>query len=348
MKRSLFPCLIILLGSALTASAQSSYESPGLGPDIQFTVPSKDARPWRLWMRAFIGYDDNVQDIGNASFFSGDTSSGFLGVTIEGSYQVLNTETWIAGLALRFDQLYYLDSAQDAPPAPFYATDANDFNVTIWNPAIFLGYRFQNAPFPIVAKVVYDYRNEASETEGGEFYTLAAGVGMQPMDNVTVDVTYKHGWDDHGVIYAFAPLLNDRDGERDMVDISAAYTFNQKRSRLILAYAYMRNDSDGPNFAYDGNGVTLRLESLLVGSLFGAIQGGYSHRNYGGFISGNPFIPAPGRTEMDIYTVGLQLLLKISRNVSVDAFYNIASYRSDSPVFDSDRHIVGMGIRYDF
>ena len=66
MKRIL--CCLLLLASILSVRG---YESPGIGPDINL---SPGARPWKLWARAFVGYDDNVQEIGRATFFRGDSA----------------------------------------------------------------------------------------------------------------------------------------------------------------------------------------------------------------------------------------------------------------------------------
>jgi hypothetical protein len=341
---------VFLLIGLLTAAGElrAQYESPGLGPDISLRSMAAAERPWKLWARAFAGHDDNVAQIGEATTFSGERGSDFIGMTVEGSAWVVK-EAWIAGVALRFDQMIYTEEKQSAAPPGRYATDANDFNFTVWNPAVFIGYQFKSAPLPLLAKVVYDYRSEAAETEGGWFQTLAAGVEAQLAPGWTAELIYAHGWDDHGVTYAFSPGLNDRDGQRDGVTLRTAYLFNQKRSRVSLGYGVLKNDSDGPNFAYEGQSVNLRLESMLVGPLFGAVEFGYGRRDYiNGFSSLSPLIPPPGRTKMDLYSFGLQLLWKLSHQWSVDTFWNYTSYEADSSVFDSDRNIVGAGIRFDF
>lgn len=341
---------VFLLAGFLAAAGQvaAQYESPGLGPDIRLSPMAGAERPWKLYVRTFAGHDDNVQQIGNATFFSGENGSDFLGLTVEGSaWRVL--DAWIAGVALRFDQLIYLEGKQSTPPAGTFATDANDFNFTLWNPAVFVGYQFKNAPLPLLAKVVYDYRSEAAETEGGWFQTLAAGLEAQLARSLTADLTYAHGWDDHAVTYMFQHNLNDRDAQRDSVNLKLAYLFNRDRTRLSLGYGVLKNDSDGPNFAYEGQSVNLRLESVLTGPIFGAVELGYGRRDYiNGFRSLNPLIPPPGRTSMDLYSLGLQLLWKVSRRVTVDTFWNYTSYETDLALFDSERHILGAGIRFDF
>ncbi len=346
MKKFFILWAVVLIVSAQTALAQ--YESPGLGPDINLIPAAENARPWKLWVRAFIGNDDNVQEIGRASTFVGDTSSGFTGLTVEGSYRLVDDTDWVVGAALRFDQLLYFDGPQDPAPAGFYATDANDFNFTIINPAVFVGRRFELGPVPVTARVVYDFRSEQAETEGGWFQTLAGGLGAQLTDDWSLDLLYAHGWDDHGVTYAFNHVNNDRDGQRDSLTLSTSYRFNQKRSLLTLAYAVMRNDSDGMNFLYEGQSINLRLQSVLFGPFAGAVQLGYANRDYAGFATPNPMIPPPGRTSMDLYTAGLQLLCKLGPQWTADMFYNYTSYQSNLPLFDSNRSIWGMGLRYDF
>ncbi|MEQ1750302.1 MAG: hypothetical protein ABL974_12820 [Prosthecobacter sp.] len=329
-------------------SARAQYESPGLGPDIYLRPAAENARPWKLWLRAFIGNDDNVQEIGRASTFVGDSSSGFIGLTVEGSYKLVDDSDWVVGAALRFDQLIYLDGPQDASPPGFYATDADDFNYTIIDPAVFVARRFDVGPVPVTARVVYNHRYETAETEGGTFQTLAGGLGAKLTEAWNVDLLYAHGWDDHGVIYAFNHVNNDRDGQRDSVTLSTSYLFNQKRTLLTLAYAVMRNDSDGMNFLYEGQSINLRLLTVLSGPFAAAVQLGYANRDYAGFATPNPMIPPPGRTEMDLYTAGLQLLCKLGPQWTADVFYNYTSYQSNLPLFDSNRSIWGMGLRYDF
>jgi len=346
MKHIFAASLVFLVMSATSLWAQ--YESPGLGPDVNFRSMYKAERPWKLWLRASIGHDDNVQEIGQATFFRGDTGSAFVGLTAEGSAWV-KADAFLAGVALRFDQLYYLADQQDPAPAGFFSTDANDFDFTIINPALFVAYRIDKAPVPLTLRAGYDFRYEDAETEGGKFHTVSTGIGADLTSAWTADLTYAHGWDDHGVIYAFGHNLNDRDGQRDSLTLSTGYTFNERRTRLILLYGFLRNDTDGQNFSYEGNRISVRLESVLVGPLFGALQFGYERRDYhNGFTTFNPLIPAPGRTDMDLYVFGAQLLWKLNQHWAVDAFYNFTSYQTNVALFDSNRHVIGMGIRYDF
>lgn len=345
MKKHILFSLILLVAPSQTALA---FENPGLGPDINLTPGD---RPWKLWARAFIGYDDNVQEIGRATFFRGDSASGFTGVTVEGSYQLLNENDWMAGVALRFDQMLYFDDAQSQAPAGFMTIDARDYNYTIVNPAVYVARRLNpQGPVPMTARVVYDYRSESAQVLGGVYQTLTVGLGAQLSEAWSADMAYAHGWDDFHVLYPpFLPPQNmERDGERDSLTFSVSYLFNQKRTRATLAYALMRNDSDGQNWAYDGQSINFQVKTLLTPQLALAVQLGYADRDYLGFAAPSPLTPPPGRTDLDIYTTGVQLLYKISPHWTADVFYNYSSIQSNLALFDSNRSIFGMGLRYDF
>lgn len=343
MKRIL--CCLLLLASILSVRG---YESPGIGPDINL---SPGARPWKLWTRAFVGYDDNVQEIGRATFFRGDSASGFTGVTVVGTYQLLDVNDWMAGVALRFDQLLYFDDAQSPAPAGTFTIDARDYNYTIFNPAVYVARRLNaGSAVPLTARVVYDYRSESAQVLGGQYQTLSVGLGAQLSEAWSADILYAHGWDDYHVLYPpFLPSQNmERDGQRDSLTLSLSYLFNQKRTRATLAYSLLRNDSDGQNWAYTGQAVSLQVKTLLSGPFALSVQLGYANRDYIAFIAPSPLTPPPGRTDLDIYSAGVQLLYKIGPQWTADVFYNYSSIQSNIALFDSNRSIFGMGLRYDF
>ena len=69
-------------------------------------------------------------------------------------------------------------------------------------------------------------------------------------------------------------------------------------------------------------------------------------KHYGSFVAGG--VPPPGRTEMDLYTLAMELIYAYNEWWTLDAFYRYTSYQSDSSFFDSSRTIVGIGLRRDF
>ncbi len=90
------------------------------------------------------------------------------------------------------------------------------------------------------------------------------------------------------------------------------------------------------------------MKTLLTGPLAAVAQLGYTKNNYVGFTSPFVLTPAPGRTDMDIYTAGLQILCKLGPQWTADVFYNYTSMQTNQAVFDANRSMFGMGLRYDF
>lgn len=333
--------LHLLLAFALTSAAFGQFESQGVGPDVNL-APAQ--RPWTLWTRAYAAYDSNVQQVGD-SFFRGNNSSSVAGFTLAGSYRLYDQNDWVVGASIRFDQLVYFDQSTVAPAAGGTTFDASDFNYTMINPAIYVARKMNTGgAMPMTARVVYDFRGETAQALGGNYHTVGTGLAVDLTEAWSADLFYSHGWDDYQIRYADNTGDLNRDSQRDSLTLSTNYLFNQKRSRIGLAYSVMKNDADGQAWAFEGQAVNLFLKTKIAGPVAALLQVGYAHRDYNGYTSPT----FPGRTETDVYSAGLQLVYKITNNWSADVFYNYSRFKSDTSPFNANRSTVGLGVRYDF
>ncbi|MAE61299.1 MAG: hypothetical protein CMJ49_08085 [Planctomycetaceae bacterium] len=160
-----------------------------------------------------------------------------------------------------------------------------------------------------------------------------------------MSIDYTHGWDDFAVSFP-APGLNERDAERHSITVGGKFWWDRRKRNVSVSYTYRENNAEGVNFDYESHGVNARLESHLLGPIWGAVDIGYQENDYRGFIS--TFIPPPGRNEMEIFNVGAQLIWVINRQWSVDVFYQFIENTSNQPQFESDSHNVGGGITFKF
>lgn len=338
-----FSALTVFLPSAVflgatVVPAGADYEVPSA------PAPSSGlgdaARPWDLSTRAFIGHNDNVNLVPETTFFVGETDSLYTGLTVDGEYRYQVNEQLTIRPRMRFDQLWHKET-QPMTPGP--NDDANEYDLTVLHPSVTAEYSFQLANRPSTFNAGYDFRSEDAPISaiGLKSHALRAKMATMVCPDLELSAGYAHAADDYSVTFP-DPDLNDRDAKRNIVTAGGKYWSNQRLSSIGLTYQFTDSDSEGSNFQYFSNGIIGRVESQLIGPLFGALQMGYSHYDYDGFISG--FIPAPGRKEQDIYANSLQLVWVLTRNLQIDVYWNHKEYEANISQFNANVDDLGLGI----
>ncbi|MEM1084319.1 MAG: hypothetical protein AAGI48_09360 [Verrucomicrobiota bacterium] len=322
------PCLIVFV--SFISAALADYEVPGSGP--RALQLQEDDRSWDLFVRVFTGYDDNPMLIPDQTFFIGDKSSGLIGITAEGSYRRPLGQNFEGGFAMRLDQTFYFDE------------NANDFDLTVINPALFLNYRCDGS-MPIYAQVRYDFRYEEASLEGIGMIGngVAAMIGLEVHPCVSLELGYSHSWEDYDV--AFYGISDDRDGDRGVLTLRSLIDITDT-VRAVGYVSYTDNSADGISWDYDGYEIGAYLEGHIAGPFFGRIGGSFGDRDYKGFRS--PFVPAPGRTEADVIKFDAHLYWVLGPRLTADVYYEYLKIDTNSPIFDSDRNHTGVGLTYRF
>lgn len=329
-------CTILLFAH----DAPADFESPSSGATMQ--SDSDGGRPWDLSIRAFIGHNNNVQLVPDTTFFTGGNESVYTGVTIKGAYRIIEDREWTVGFTGQLEQLFYLNNDAGG------GGRINDYNLFTLTPGVFVVRRYELFGLPASTQASYQFRFEEGKDVaaiGLESHTITTITAVMVQPDLQVTVTSVYGWDDFDVTFP-APGLNDRDADRRAISVAGKYWWDERRRNVSLTYTVAENDSEGQNFDYDSEGINARFETHVQGPLWMAIETGYRHGVYRGFISG--FVPPPGRREQDAYHVGVQGIWVISRVVSVDAFYRFEQYDSNTSQFESTVHNAGGGITFRF
>ncbi|MGR9099693.1 MAG: hypothetical protein ACU826_03925 [Gammaproteobacteria bacterium] len=336
---SLAPYLILFIIS-LSAKASSFLSENGF---------SQESRPWDLSFRVFGGHNDNVPLVPERTFFNGDQSSPYIGLSLDSAYRLVQERNFIAGIALSVDQLFYLD---DKSAPNLSASDPNDYNLTAVMPGAFARYFFDAWGRPASVGMAYHFRRDWLSDIGAKdawssIHVFNWDANIRLCHHFEIGGSYRLSVEDFDDNRA-APRLNSRDSLRHTLGVSAKYFFDQERRHsFAVNYQYSQNDTDGRNFDVDdSHAIAGRLESNLYGPLWLGLNASYIHEDYDGFVSG--FIPAPGRQKQDIHKYRAQLLWIFNRNLSMDLYYEHTDYDANQKQFEADRNDFGAGLTYRF
>lgn len=352
IRYSALACVVAMAATGAWAQSESTAPPPTVNASPQ-------GRPWDLSIRAFFGYDSNFAYVADDSYFIGDDDAYFVGTQVNGEYRFLQRKELTAGVVGRLEAKFYPDKQRIA--APFTATgDPDDYNLINLGTGLYGQYRFMVRSMPATATLRYDYRQENGKdlpALGLDSHRITTDLSIMPRPDVTVALLYAHEWTDFDVTFDNPPTslpdpVGDRDADVDRVKLSGKWRFHPVRT-IEVYYQYINNDAVGSNWAYDAHGIGLRLESHLIGPLFGAFQFDYLDRDYGPpFVAGFPFASgapaAAGRTEQDDYHYTGQLLLVVNEHVSLDFFTTFSEYDGGISDFQVERFTVGFGITYKF
>ena len=314
----------LLLG--LNAGLRADFESPGTGPDLNALIGGDGDRDWNFWVRTFVGYNDNVQLVPDGVFFSADQESGYVGLSAQGSYRLLNNGNINAGAAFRFDQTFHFESSRGAA-AP------DNFDLTVFEPLLYLNYTSDSW----YGRLTYSYRWEDAKSTllGVSSHNIGLMIGTEINPCLRGELSWTHGWDD---FHTRGAGVAERDGERDKVSLSLIHQAADNAPRFILRYSYLDNDADGSNFRYDGYELAFRVETPLTNDLGVVAQVSYTDIDYS----------TGGRNEQELLRAGVRFVYVIDQNWSADVYYDYLDIDSDSTFFRGSQNNVGVGLRYDF
>ncbi|HPG28960.1 MAG TPA: hypothetical protein PLW10_25230, partial [Myxococcota bacterium] len=294
--------------------ARAEFESSTPAPS---TNPRDSARFWDLSIRPFIGFDDNVQLVPDASFFDGDTSSFFGGLDVDGSLRFFENEHWTVAAAASLQNVWYAEDQPD--PTPGVNDDHDDYDLAAVHPTASVGYRDVIAGKPVRIGTSYAFRFEDGEVHaiGLEAHTFGLSASADLTRKLAVTLAYAHEWNRFDVSFP-SNSLNGRDSDLDRVDVSARYRFDRGRRSITIGYGFAKNDADGSNFDYEAHQVSAKLSSHLIASLWGQVDFSARIADYDG--PGFGFIPVR-RKEQEVFGYGVALVWVFCPNLSADAFY---------------------------
>lgn len=310
------------MGSGLRAD----FESPGAGPDYNTLIGGSSDQAWSFWLRAYAGYNDNVQLVPDGVFFGGDQESSYLGITAQGAYRFLENGNVQAGALFRYDHTHHFEITSGA-------SSPDNFDSTAFQPGVYLNY---NADC-WYGRAIYSYRWEDADTQligvSSHNLTLMAGTEINPC--LKAEVSWTHGWDD---FHTPGAGVNDRDGDRDRYTLSLVYRVSKKAPKLAFSYSYLDNDADGSFFRYDGHEFKFSIASPLADKIGAVAYVSYTDLDYS----------AGARSEQEIVNAGIRVVYIIDDNWSADIYYDHLDIDSNAAFFRGSRNNVGVGLRYDF
>ena len=332
--------VLVMIGSLFAAPiVQAGFESP----DPQSVSPEPDlGRAWQLTARAFFGYNDNVQVVPDTTFFTGDESDAFAGVSVSGTYRIHQGEFLSLFAVGEISQLLYLGN----PAGGGGTTD--DYDLTVLSPGLLAIVPHSVGGYEASASLRYSFRHEAGRDVAAiglssHSIALTESIAINQQTSVTAGLSF--GIDNYEVDFP-TPATDDRDADRFGLTLGIKHRWDNNRRNASFQYAFTDHDAEGSNFDYDAHAFTGRFETHLLGPLWGAAELGYSLGDYNGFTSG--FIPAPGRTEQDNLNFALQFIYVIDAKWSVDFSYRFTSYESNQPQFESEVNQFAIGLTYKF
>jgi hypothetical protein len=342
--------LLIFVFLPFTVFAQ--YQpTPGAGQDYPFP----GARPWDLSIRAFIGYNDNVPLVPHSTACGtpggGPCAPGsfYGGFSIDGSYRLIRTDYWLAGVGLSFDQTAHTHNIGPA----CCTTDGRDFNLTALSPSAFARYFFDldvGSSFWLgSAGMAYSYRrNWLPPAHSGLLWqtnmnTVQWDVAVNPIRQLRVGINYSLSFQDFNP----AVTLNARDATVHAVGLSGTYSFQGGLRTITLGYQYGASDARSSNFeVQNSNGIKAQFKTLVYGPVWLALEAGSTWEDYNGFTGSS--IPPPGRKWQRIENYGAQVVYVFTPHIQLDLFYKYTGWVSNQRQFEASRNNGGMGVTYRF
>ncbi len=347
---SLLYCLLFLLFAASPALAQ--YQ-PGTAAGQDYSFPG--SRPWDLSIRAFIGYNDNVPLVphvtGCGTPGGGPCAPGsfYGGFSITGNYRLIQTDDWLAGVGLSFDQTAH---TKNIGPA-CCTTDGRDFNLTSLSPSAFARYNFGFAfgrwIMPASAGMTYTFRRDWLPPAHEGLFWQSTSNSLQWDLSVDVIRQLRLGLSYSLTFQRFNPnvTLAARDATAHSVGLSGTYSFQGGLRTITLGYQYGTSDAGSSNFeVQNSHGIKAKFKSHIYGPVWGALEVGSTWENYKGFTAG--FIPAPGREWARVEDYGVFLYYVFTPHIQLDLFYKYTGWVSNQRQFEAHRNNGGTGVTYKF
>ncbi len=327
--------IAIVLVQPVTGFAE--YEKPSPVPGL--ISDTFQLRPWDLTVRAMGGYNDNVPLVADGdTFFLGETDSPYVGLIIDGKYRFYDRGGWKVGAGMRFDKVLHTDD-QDTPTA--FNADQLEYDVRAFSPSFFVQRRFSLGGKSVTLGANYTYLNEWADISAVGLDSHSIGVNAEIMMRRDVQFSFKSGyfWNN---FFVQQPPVSNRDAEFFTVGLGAKKWFQGRSRSIEVGMAYNTNDAEGKNFQYDGYELDVKLTSQIKGPVWANVTFELDSRDYEGFV------PAPTRTDQEIYTYGLQVIWVIDAHWTADAFFTHSDYYANDPFYEGDVSKSGAGISYRF
>ncbi len=194
-------------------------------------------------------------------------------------------------------------------------------------------------------------KGEASLTAGYDYIFLETYGYLQIFNLLS---SYVYNLDDaKGLVFSLnaakkgflkAPANNDED--RDAVNISAGISwfmrYKDNRAYLSVGYAFDTENTDGVNWDYTGNKVTLNILHPLGDRTSLSLSGRYYNQEYEN-IHTRELI----KRSDDIYAFSPALIYSLE-NVSLRLSYSYTESNSNIAVYDYYKNTYGVGVEYSF
>jgi hypothetical protein len=250
--------LILTAIFGIVPALHADFEAPSHGPGLDALNDLDGGKNWSLWIRSYVGHNDNVQFIPDTAVIAADNESFYLGLTLEGSYKLYSSGNWSASAALRVDQTFHFDSSGGAA-AP------DNFDLAVFQPALALNYT--NGDWYGRASYSYRWEDASTPTIGVDSHIIGLMAGRKWSECLHSELAWTHGWEDYHSITGAK-----RDGDRDRVSLSLIHPGSDSTPRMILRYTYTHNDADSRFFTYSGHELLFRSEHALSDRLGLALE----------------------------------------------------------------------------
>ena len=340
-------CLAAILGVSLGTPLRAEFEAPTPGPSTAGNL--FNPKLWELWVRGYVGYDDNVQMVADGDpFFIGETDSPYAGLTAHGLFRYPVTLDFTVGAALQVDKIWHLDKQDNRIPGS--NSEQMDYDWASVSPAAFAEYAFDVGDMPASVNLGYNFRHDfrpdgaSSEALGLESHAVSLTGKIDVTRDLVFGSAFSYEWHDMEVVFPEDQSLNDQDGEQWSLGVNGRWYFDRHRRSIGVSYAYTENDTKGSNFDYTGHTVGAEFRSHIYGPVYGSVAGSYAWYDYDGFIS--DFVPQPGREYEHIITAGGTIYWYINRYMTADLYVSYQDFESNNDFFESDRTNVGGGLTF--
>lgn len=287
-------------------------------------------RAWACWQRVFGGFDTNAIALGDDTqiAFAGDRrkATWHWGVAAGGSYRI----DLGRGLDLRL-------AAHGARTVYDNLARANTDEAAV---SVTAGWRASE-------RVAAHLEASLDHTEFGydPFQTglaVSPSVTVREFDWLTGRVEYRYLTRE--ISQAFVSAL-DPDGHTHTVSVRQSARVPGCDLRLDLAYSHVWSVTEGSEYDYDSDSVSLAATHPIVWGIEGTTRAGYTAADYD-----QPSALDPAGEERDDDVVTLQLVLRRSfgEHWTVYLSGTMVDHESDADVYDYDRNLWGWGVEHRF
>jgi hypothetical protein len=317
---------------AFGVSAEAGFETP-VPPDDLITPIDADEWQCAARVRAFVGYDTNVQYYND--FLMQPDTEGFLGgITLYTSAERRMGSGFSIGGAFRGDLIGYTGGDNDT------------YNHYTIQPSVFVKHQRQLAGGTDVTLLgAYSFtKTQAKDWEGID------SNGHQLVAKSTFDVPGPLAFFVAGTlavadydIFAGDPL-SDRDGVFGEIAAGASYdVMGVYLRKLSGRIGFQKNDADGENWSYEGFIVAGEADFHIFGPLHGTVGASYASRDYVGDFTSQGFTP-PGRENQQVTTLTGRLIWYITPTHTADLGIKHEIVDSNSDEFTGSKTAVTAGL----